>query len=127
MMKPVDKPNLFVAKKQIGSEIKTFFYDSKRIKEEIPYVNGKKTGRAKTYYESGIIESQVDYCEDIIHGYVRSYYEDGSLESVETYSNGVSNEDLKLFDRNGFMSYSRALAESSTDRHYGLVYDDYIE
>lgn len=102
----------------MSMDVKKTYYKNGNVKTEIPYVNGKKTGRATLFYENSFIKAETDYCDDVIHGFVRTYYEDGSLESVETYTNGKRNGDLVLYNRNGNVSYSH------NDNDYSNNYDD---
>lgn len=86
--------------------VKKTFYKNGNVKTEIPYVDNKKTGRARSFYENGIVKAETDYCDENIDGYIRTYYEDGSIESVETYTNGKRNNDLILYNRYGQITYS---------------------
>ena len=62
-------------------QINKEYYASGKLKEEIPYKNGKINGLVKVYYESGKIMVIFPMKDDITDGIQKRFYEDGILES----------------------------------------------
>lgn len=105
----------------MNNKIEKIYYKNNIIKSEVPYLNGRKNGRAKYFSIKGILTCEVDYCDDKKHGYVRTYYEDGCIESEETYINGIRNNDLVIYSNNGIVFYS-----SSSKYNYEMEFENFL-
>ena len=62
------------------------------IREETPYVDGKREGVKKIYFRSGELMMEITYGNDKQEGAVREYSEDGSLVK-ESFSKGAKVEE----------------------------------
>lgn len=76
-----------------------YYYDSKKIKFEINYLNDKQNGNTSTYFENGNLQSVGNYSDGNKTG-KWVYYDDNANKSYEeTYKEGKLNGDyISYFD-----------------------------
>jgi MORN repeat variant len=66
-----------------------FFPETKKIKSEGYYINGKPVDTFKTYFENGKIDFSEVYNEKgLLHGEARFYYSNGTVDQVFNYAEG---------------------------------------
>jgi hypothetical protein len=56
---------------------------------EVPFVNGREHGIARSWYPDGRLKGESPYKNGMLHGTRREFYEDGSLESEEELEFGI--------------------------------------
>lgn len=68
---------------------------------EVPYIDGKITGKYKSYYANGKLRQTTEFTDDIENGLSESFYEDGKIRKREIYKNGALDGVVEEFDENG--------------------------
>jgi len=76
---------------------KEFYFDSKQVKMDGIYVEGKKEGEWKFYYQSGKIEQKGNYKNGKPEGVWKWYYESGNLLREEEFRNGKEEGYIKEY------------------------------
>ncbi len=61
------------------------YYPNGKLKNEIPYVNGKIQGIKKSYFEDGSLHREEEYREGKREGVSREYFGNGALKEYETF------------------------------------------
>jgi uncharacterized protein len=99
------------------------FFPSGKVKSETGYVNGKKSGYAKTFLESGSLGNIEKYVGDSLQKdtpelttklEVRNeYYEDGSIKKTGTYLFGVAEGTHKEYSQDGKITGAKIFHEGN--------------
>lgn len=107
----------------------TYFPDSAKLCEEIPYINGMKEGMVRRYdyspggktlhseipfknnkeegigkfyrYYSGELETEIGYANGIKEGVAKDYFKSGKIQKETLYKNGNLEGVIKTYDENG--------------------------
>ncbi len=66
-----------------------YWYKDGTPKEDLNYVDGKKSGAAKTFHENGQVFEEGTYKDDERHGLWKRYGEDGKLLVEATFAEGT--------------------------------------
>jgi len=64
------------------------FYETGKVKAQIPYEKGKIEGAVLYYYQNGNLEKSIAYHADLLHGKSLSYNEEGMLIGFTQYEKG---------------------------------------
>lgn len=80
------------------------YYNDKRKKEVIPFVEGQKNGVSQKWFSNGKLQKQIFYKNNKLEGEGKSWWEDGKLASKSFYVNGVGNGVQKEWHPNGKMA-----------------------
>ena len=99
------------------------FYESGKIKSEISFQNGKKTGYTKTFSEKGSLINVDKYVGDSLQIEVpelttklevrNEYYEDGSIKKTGTYLYGLAEGTHKEYSREGKITGAKIYKEGN--------------
>lgn len=99
------------------------FYPNGKVKSEITFQNGKKTGYAKTFSETGSLANIDKYIGDSIQKEVpeittklevrNEYYEDGSIKKTGTYLYGVAEGTHKDYSPEGKITGAKIFHEGN--------------
>lgn len=74
---------------KIYNGIENLYYEDKKIKSSVLYVNGMKEGIKKGFYKNNKIEYERVYKNDLLNGISKSYDLNGNIILEENYKNGV--------------------------------------
>ena len=99
------------------------FYSDGKVKSEINFQNGKKTGYAKTFSETGSLANIDKYVGDSIQKEApeittklevrNEYYEDGSVKKTGTYLYGVAEGTHKEYSPEGKITGAKVYHEGN--------------
>jgi len=67
------------------------YYKNGKLKQETPFINGKKDGIGKEYYPNGILMSVAHFTNDTVDGVEKTYNKDGILQEETPFKNGKMN------------------------------------
>ena len=77
------------------------YYQSGKLMEEVPYLNGKQEGKSTWYYETGVVKGERNYRAGKLDGIIKWYYTTGSLGTEFNYKNGKLEGLTRLYWENG--------------------------
>ncbi|QOI98265.1 MAG: toxin-antitoxin system YwqK family antitoxin [Flammeovirgaceae bacterium] len=77
------------------------YFKNGKLKVEIPYQKGKKSGIGREFYETGIIYQEIEYRNGLKHGLAKRYYENGAIHQVTTYDSNRRHGKLEKFKSDG--------------------------
>jgi antitoxin component YwqK of YwqJK toxin-antitoxin module len=78
-----------------------FSIDGKTIVSETDYFNGQNKFIKKTFYQSGKIKFEVPYEDDKINGTGKEYYENGKIKDITEFKDGEFNGVRKYYYSSG--------------------------
>jgi len=84
-----------------GTFIAKSYYKNGKLKSEIPFKNGKRSGMIKHYYENGNLQVEAPWSDGKISGLSKSYYENGKLASEIPYIDGKVSGIFKRYHETG--------------------------
>jgi|CXWL01.1.fsa_nt_gi antitoxin component YwqK of YwqJK toxin-antitoxin module/Tfp pilus assembly protein PilF len=87
------------------TEIRKTYYESGKLKVEMPYVNGNASGVGKEYYESGKLKAETPFLFGEANGLAKEYYENGKISTELPYVNSKVNGVKKGYYESGKLQY----------------------
>ncbi len=77
------------------------FWENKRPKSIVNFVDNKQHGVYRSYYQNGKMESEIYYIHGDLHGESLEWYDNGKKKRSAKYKNGKLNGTLKTWDSSG--------------------------
>jgi antitoxin component YwqK of YwqJK toxin-antitoxin module len=112
---------------KISDGIEETFFESGKIRSEIPYKDGKKEGTQKHYYENGRVRLSSPYKNGLIDGIEREYNEEGILIRETRYNDGEKRGVEKLCHPNGRVRSSIRYSKNEKREGEARFYDEHAK
>jgi antitoxin component YwqK of YwqJK toxin-antitoxin module len=80
------------------------FWENKKRKCIVNYLDDKPHGVYRSYYESGKMEAEIYFLEGMKNGEYKEWYENGKKKRFATYREGQLHSTIKTWDVDGKLS-----------------------
>lgn len=98
------------------TETKTIFYpNSKQIKQQVEYHNGKKNGLFVEYFSTGICKARQHYKNDTLNDTTVLYHPNGKLSTIQIYNMGKREACWKKFNKKGELFWKTCFHNDKMD------------